>query len=563
MLSVQKQKGSIKSFYLAVIAFLSGAVVMALEITGSRLLTPIFGSSTTTWGILIGIILTGLTVGYFLGGRIADSNPSFKRLCSVIFSTGLFILFIPFISQSLIEFFIKVTPNLSTATFFSAFLIFGLPAILLGFVSPYAIKLASTTLHKIGTTAGNLYSISTLGSIFGTFLTVFILIAFFEIQHLIFAFGFILMTASIIGLGKIPKIIVGILIIIFAVNTTGLHGLSSDDDIFGSDSEILVEEETPYSSLTVTEKNNFRTLYVDGAMQSQMDLNDPSKLVLYYTKSFHLINLLNPQLEEVLFVGGGGFSGPKSFLENYDNITQIDVVEIDPVVVDVAQRYFFVPKDQRLEIITDDARVFLTQTDRKYDAIILDAYSGYEIPFHLMTEQFYEILDERLTEKGIIVSNFLGTLQGQNSNLFQSNYKTLEEVFPHVLVFPSNIKNTDHRQNITIVALKDQEATTFGSIAHIQPDCEIQQIIDCEKFFENYYPNPEIKDDTKILTDQLSPVNHLDRSSIENSQVYQEIKNDTSDLKEFVVTDSFIQISLIFGVLVWGYVLQRDWKKDI
>lgn len=562
---MQKQENPIKPFYLAVIAFSSGAIVMALEITGSRILTTVFGSSTTTWGILIGIVLTGLAAGYYLGGRVADSGPSSTKLCSVIFSTGLFILFIPFISQPLIEFFIKVIPDFSTATFFSAFFIFGLPATLLGFVSPYAIKLAATTLHKIGTTAGNLYSISTLGSIIGTFLTIFVLIPFFEIRDLIFAFGFILMGISAINLNKIPKIMVGILVIIFAANAIGgVDALSHDNNhIFGSGSEILVEEETPYSSLAVVDKNNFRTLYVDGAVQSHMDLDDPSRLALYYTKSFHLSTLINPQLEEVLFVGGGGFSGPKSFLTNHDNITRIDVVEIDPAVVDVAKKYFFIPQDPKLEIITEDARVFLSQTDRRYDAIILDAYAGYEIPFHLMTKQFYEILDERLTDKGIVMSNFLGTLQGDHSKLFQSNYKTLQEIFPAVFVFPSDIQNTDRRQNIAIVALKSQEQTKFGSIVHMQPSCEIQKLMECERFFQNYYPNPKIKDDTKILTDQLSPVNSLNQSPIDNSYIYQEIKNDTDSSEEFVAADSFIQIILIFGAIIWGYNLQRDWKKNI
>ena len=150
MFMIQKQEIPIKSFYLAIIAFSSGAAVMALEITGSRVLTPVFGSSTTTWGILIGVVLTGLAAGYFLGGKIADSSPSFKRLCSIIFSTGLFILFIPFISQPLIEFFVKVMPDFSAATFFSTFLIFGLPAILLGFVSPYRRYAYSPIIFKPG-----------------------------------------------------------------------------------------------------------------------------------------------------------------------------------------------------------------------------------------------------------------------------------------------------------------------------------------------------------------------------------------------------------------------------
>lgn len=214
----------------------------------------------------------------------------------------------------------------------------------MGFVSPYAIKLAATTLHKIGTTAGNLYSISTLGSIFGTFLTVFALIPFFEIHHLVFTFGFILMVVSVIGLGKIPKVMISVLIVVFLVNAIG--EATGIDNTFGLDSDVIVERETLYSSLTVTEKDNFRTLYTDGSMQSQMDLSDPSKLVLYYTKSFHLTSLINPQLEDVLFVGGGGFSGPKSFLANYDDLIKIDVVEIDPVVVDIAKNYFLYPKTQ-------------------------------------------------------------------------------------------------------------------------------------------------------------------------------------------------------------------------
>ena len=98
-------------------------------------------------------------------------------------------------------------------------------------------------------------------------------------------------------------------------------------------------------------------------------------------------------------------------------------------------------------------------------------------------------------------------------------------------------------------------------IAHIQPKCEIQKIIECEKFFENYYPNPEIKDNVDILTDQLSPVNSLDTSSSESAQFYQEIKKDTTNLTGFTVTESFVQISLIFGIIVWGYDLQRIWKK--
>lgn len=553
-MSEQMHDDTKKIFFLATIAFSSGAIVMALEIAGSRVITPVFGSSITTWGILIGIILTGLATGYFLGGRISDLNPSFEKLCSIVFSTGLFILFIPFISQSLIEFFIESMPTSSTATFFSALTIFGLPAVLLGFVSPYAIKLAAKTLHKIGTTTGNLYSISTLGSIFGTFLTIFALIPFFEIQNLILAFGFCLMAISVIGLGKIPKIITVVLIIVF-VATSGTLNVT---DSFGLDSDILMKQETPYSSLIVTEKDGFRTMYIDGSVHSSMSLEDPNKLVLYYTKSFHLANLINPEIEDVLFVGGGGLSGPKSFFYNYDKI-KIDVSEIDPVVIMASENYFFVPDNERLSIINEDSRVHLTKTQNQYDAIILDAYKGYSIPFHLMTEEFYLLIDEKLSDDGIVVSNFVGSLEGDNSNLFHSTHKTMKEVFPKVYVFPANVNNLEYRQNITLLGLKGESISKFEKILKNDLDCNVPEL-ECEKFFNNHY-TASVDNNAPILTDRFSPVNTMDKVGDE-SFIYNEIKKDRIDLQGLMASDLLIQVGLILAIVCWLYPLQNTWRKN-
>jgi len=441
----------------------------------------------------------------------------------------------------------------STATFFSTLIIFGLPAILLGFVSPYAIKLAAKTLRKIGTTTGNIYSISTLGSIFGTFLTIFVLIPFFEIQNLILAFGFTLMIISIIGLGKIPKIITVALILVFVANSGTLNVTNS----FGFDSEVLIEQETPYSSLIVTEKNNFRTMYIDGAVHSGMDLEDPYKLVLSYTKSFHLANLINPEIDQVLFVGGGGFSGPKSFFHHYDHV-KIDVSEIDPVVIQVAKDYFFVPYNNRLSIINEDSRVHLTKTETQYDAIILDAYKGYNIPFHLMTEEFYQLLDEKLSKDGIVVSNFVGTIEGDNSKLFQATYKTMSGIFPEVYVFPSNVHSIGSRQNITLLGLKGESVLEFENILKNNLKCNIPEL-NCEIFFKNYYSDT-FDDNAPILTDQFSPVNRLDNLE-ESSYIYNEIKSNRMDLQGLMAEDLFVQGGLISAIVVWIYPLQTVWRK--
>jgi hypothetical protein len=156
---------------LRIITFTAGAVVMGLEIITSRILTPVFGSTIYTWGSLIGVVLSGLSLGYFLGGRVADDHPQFEKICGIIFSGGLFIVGIPFFASPVVDFTVAVLPGTQYTPLVATFLLLMLPSVLLGFVSPYVIKLGTNTLHKIGNISGNLYAIATIGSIFGTFLT--------------------------------------------------------------------------------------------------------------------------------------------------------------------------------------------------------------------------------------------------------------------------------------------------------------------------------------------------------------------------------------------------------
>jgi len=542
----------VKFVNLGIVAFSSGAIVMALEIAGSRIITPIFGSTTYTWGILIGVILTGLAVGYHLGGKIADKNPSFEKLCSIIFSSGLFIAFIPFISQDIIGFFIREFSNSIYANFISTLILFGLPSILLGFVSPYVIKLGTKTLKKLGNVSGILYSLSAAGSILGTFLTVFALIPFFDIKYLILSLGIALMVASLIGLKIFPKIIVGsiITLLVVSVITQGAVSFSSPN--------VIIEKETPYSNLRVVDENDFRTLYLNGAIHSSMDLDEPNKLVLDYTKSFHLAELFNPDFERVLFIGGGGFSGPKNFLATYPNIL-VDVVEIDPDVIDIAEKYFALPDDPRLQVFNDDARQFLVNNDEKYDVIILDAYSRFNIPFHLMTIEYYQLLFDKLSLRGVIVSNFIGTLEGNNSDLFKSTYKTMNQVFPDLNVFPANVKNTDYRQNIIIIAFKNELDISINEISKLKIECQIDNELECVNILENYY-KPIVPDVTTILTDQFSPVDSMLGLDRGQTDFYTEIQNKKTNFQNFWENDLIIKLGLMLALFAWAPNIRKIWK---
>jgi predicted membrane-bound spermidine synthase len=251
------------SFILMALVLIAGVVTMSLEFAASRLLIPVFGSSIYTWGSLIGVILAGLSLGYHVGGRLADKkNPSFMKFCSIIFSAGLYIVFIPFISPAIIGFSssLAATNYSQYASLLATFTLLITPTFLLGIISPYAVKLATKTLSRLGNISGNLYSAATIGSIIGTFLTVFVLIPSFEINYIIFALGLILIIlSSIVGLRKLPKILAGFVVVfllLFASNTFSLVGMVSPASYYYPGGTIIHQTKTPYSQLDVVDFSN-------------------------------------------------------------------------------------------------------------------------------------------------------------------------------------------------------------------------------------------------------------------------------------------------------------------
>ena len=151
-----------KFWRLGLLAFVAGTVVMSLELVASRVLIPVFGGSIYTWGSLIGAILTGLSLGYYVGGRLADKDPNFLKLCSIVFSAGLNIVFIPYVAPIVLESSVSIGKESPYTPLLATFALLAMPTILLGIVSPYAVKLATNTLMKLGNVAGNLYSLSAI-----------------------------------------------------------------------------------------------------------------------------------------------------------------------------------------------------------------------------------------------------------------------------------------------------------------------------------------------------------------------------------------------------------------
>ena len=544
-------------FHLYLLAFGSGAVVMSMELIVSRILTPVFGSSTYTWGSLIGLVLTGLSLGYFLGGKIADKDPKFRKICSLVFSAGLYIVFVPFIAPGILGFTLDTLPQNQFSSLFATFILVFFPTTLLGFVSPYVIKLGTVTLQKVGNISGTLYSISTIGSIVGTFLTIFVLIPTIEIRTVLFGLGIVLMIISLLGLRIWPKVLtVAVIIILFTPSSSIVTGLMPHTGT------VILETETEHSHLDVVDSDNKRTLYLNGMRHSQMDKDNPNDLVLKYTKYFHLGTLFNPQLENILFVGGGGFSGPKNFLESYPD-SLIDVVEIDSEVTEVAKTYFSLRDDPRLEIFNEDARTFLMNTDEKYDLIILDAFGTDYVPFHLLTQWYFHILQEHLEPDGGIVSNLIGSLEGDTSDLPRSVYKTMQSSFPTVYVFTTSESHMSLVQNLIFVATQDSKQLDKEGLEFMSHQNDASNLLNGTRYLENYRAFGMKTDDISILTDDFSPVESL-INPVSSQPYLNEDSVFSQDKSRIWFSESTaVKIGLLIAVgFTWLTLFQGTWKKS-
>jgi spermidine synthase len=238
-----------------------------------------------------------------------------------------------------------------------------------------------------------------------------------------------------------------------------------------------------------------------------MDLKNPDRTVYPYTDYFHLGFLLNPNITRVLFIGGGGFTGPKAFLKDYPNVT-VDVVEIDPEVIRVAEQYFFVdPNTPRLHIFNDDGRIFLQSTQRKYDLIVLDAYSKTYVPFHLMTNEFFKLLVNHLTTNGTVISNLIAATSGDNSKLLYAETNTMHLTFPNVYIFPVMGAGYENSQNVIIVATLQPNTLTENNFQQLADTTTSPRISSLEEDVNNY--TPPSANNAPILTDNYAPVENL------------------------------------------------------
>ncbi|GER91587.1 spermidine synthase [Dictyobacter vulcani] len=428
--------------FLSGLVFVSGMTSLALEMCASRLLGAYFGTSLFIWGNLIGLILLYLMVGYFLGGRFADRYPHTRVLCMITAVAGISIIIIPFVCQSILTWSVTGLEQVSVGIFLGSLvgtmLLFAIPVILLGLVSPFAVRLVTSDVKKSGRVSGSLYAISTVGSILGAFLPVLWLIPTFGVRRTILIFGVVLLAASLWGLLPrwqrvsyiLPAPALAILLTIALLIQMGpLKEIP----------HLIHEQESYYNYIQVTrEPDGTRQLILNEGQAIHSVYNPQKQDILtgwywdYFLAAPYFNKGIQPsQVKRVGIIGLAGGTVARQFTQVYNNV-QIDGAEIDPAIVRVGRQYFNM-NEPNLHVYTQDGRTFLAASKHTYDIVAIDAFQQPYIPFQFTTREFFTQVRNHLSSTGVVALNTGHT--AKDYRLVQAFVNTLSTVFPSVYVF--------------------------------------------------------------------------------------------------------------------------------
>lgn len=439
------------------VSFLSGAVLMGLEMVGSRILAPVFGSSIFVWGSLIGVVLTALSLGYYAGGYLSDRIPRSEPLSLLLALAGMWTSYIPALSKRILPRLAASLPGIA-GPLFASFSLFFAPSILLAMVSPWCMRLLIPSVERAGRSAGLLYAVSNGGSILGTFATSFYLIPRMGSESIVAWAAFVLLglgiTCALMGRSRRMCVLVAVL-----AATTAVTGGSLPREL--GDAGVVYETQSLYHHIYVVDQGNVRLMRFDNAVQGGMHRDSPYDSAYPYVDYFHLALTMKEDIRDVLMIGLGAGMAPKRFSRDYPDM-DIQVVEIDVQVAAVARGYFGLPGDDRVKVFVEDGRRFLTRTAKKYDLIVLDAYYADSIPFHLTTVEFYELVREHLKPGGVVASNIIGAVTGPRSKLFRSMHLTLARVLPATYVFPMGYRPGTEEQYRNILVFAVSPGTSMG-----------------------------------------------------------------------------------------------------
>jgi len=483
------------SLWLYVVVAVSGAGVLALEILGTRLLGPFYGVSLYLWSALISVTLAALAAGYALGGRWADRGATPTRLTGLLAAAGVWIMAVPWLRQPLLA--ASEGLGLRAAVLVTSTVLFFPPLLLLGMVSPIAIRIHATSLDRVGRSAGNLYAVSTLASVAAALATGFWLIPVVGVHRLTVATGVALLIAALIawlagGPARGRTVTASMLLLPGALGAWSVWQPAPRPlhTVFTGDS--------PYAEIRVVDRRALRYFVIDGGIHTIIRSGTPENHHAYV----HVAKLASDLFADpgrMLLVGLGGGAAAREFTRDG---WKVSAVEIDPMVVSTARTYFDL-QPHWAEIHVDDGRHLLAHTDERYDLILIDAFGSSSIPFHLVTREAFALARSRLTPGGVLALNVEAV--GWQDPLVESLGATLGTQFHNVLALPI-AEPPDQIGNLILLAsdrAMDISDAALGNPADYVADDYLHWTI----VLRNHaWDNRFTPQGGQILTDDLNPV---------------------------------------------------------
>lgn len=481
---------------------LSGGAVMILELLGTRIIAPFYGASLYVWSALISVTMIALALGYYLGGFLADRYPRL-RLAHVILLAACATSLIPFLSGPILN--LTNPLGMRAGAFASAMLLFFLPLTALAMVGPFVIKLATETLDDVGSTAGSVYAISTVGSVLSTVMLGFFLLPAFGSRTIIFTLGWVLAFWAIAlmikdksGFARISTII-PLFFIVLVAGLLSAKGYATSR-LTDSGFKVMHQAESNYGWVRVVDnpQNGTRLLLSDASVLSATALRD-GRTLLDYQNIISSLPILLPSHNDALLIGLGGGHIARQLKAR--GLTT-DTIEIDPVVADASLKFFdFKPTG---DFIVGDARYEITKLRKRYDLIVHDCFTGGTEPVHLLTREMLSDLRGLLTEKGMLALNYVGFTRGEGTAAVASVHKTLKRVLPHVRVFVT--EKTEMTDFIFLAANQPMELDPNSR------DPRVQWLIDHEY----------VLDDSEgiVISDDYNPMESM---QIRKAEIYREL----------------------------------------
>lgn len=480
---------------------------MALEVLAARMVHPVFGSSVYVWGALLTVFLSGLALGYWAGGGRAKRGAGMGTVVAVLVGAALYTGGALLAGETALELLSSPPLPFTMQSLPALALLFGPPSVLVGYVSPLVAEAVEDG-EGAGHAAGTVYGWGTAGSIAGAAGAAFLLLPLLGLELSLIGVALLFLAAALLAASRSsarlrtwsPAVLIpAALILVVALVATSTGGPAGTGPV-------LHEEESMYHSIEVVERGGVRTLMLNGDRHSAEYVDGREGYVFRYAAMMHLPVLHRDpgEVERVLAIGGGAGSVPKRYAEMYG--AEVDVVELDPAVVRVADRHFDA-KRPGVNWIAMDGRRYLRTTDEKYDVVLLDAYRAGGVPEHLATREFMEEVDRHLAPGGVVASNMIGTRRGDASRLWRAEHRTMETVFGDVDAYLSKPSNP-LVQNVVLVAHHGPEPSN----EELRSRAETRDTgIDLAPYLGGRIPEPDTAD-LPILLDDGGAVDQFSRS---------------------------------------------------